>query len=297
MKRIGSSICVAALLAALATGAWWMQRPRTDRQVEQTLPSPSPAADMIVAGLGGFRGLAAEAVWFRADRLWDEGRYGELAQLASWLVFLEPHAAEVWSYAAWNLAYNVSVAMPSKADRWRWVKAGLQLLLNDGLRLNPSDPGLYKAISDMFAMKLGGKNDDAADYYRARWKDIVRTAQESGDWSETKLDPAKMETVDEEYGAQDWTHPLASALYWAHWGLQCARSRKDRTELMQCAYQSLMMEANIDPRHAPRALAAMEAAMRESPSPALADLIRGFSERFGLSSVESQPNGKNDKKE
>ena len=37
--------------------------------------------------------------------------------------------------------------------------------------------------------------------------------------------------------------------------------------------------------------------MRESPSPAIAELIRGFSERFGLSSVESQPNRKNDKKE
>ena len=50
---------------------------------------------MIVAGLGGFRSIVAEVVWFRADRLQDEGRYAELAQLSTWLTYLEPHTPEV----------------------------------------------------------------------------------------------------------------------------------------------------------------------------------------------------------
>ena len=162
MKRILSKFGVILLLAALGAGAWWLQRPKEIAPTEQAVPPPSPAAELIVAGLGGFRGIAAEVIWFRADRLWDEGRYGELAQLACWLTFLEPHSAEIWSYASWNLAYNVSVVMPTPADRWRWVKAGLYLLLYDGLRLNPSDPLLYKALSDMFRFKLGMDSDDAA---------------------------------------------------------------------------------------------------------------------------------------
>ncbi len=283
MKRFLPSLGVVLLLAALGAGAWVLQRPKEIAPTEQAVPPPSPAAELIVAGLGGFRGIAAEAIWFRADRLWDEGRYGELAQLASWLTFLEPHSAEIWSYASWNLAYNVSVVMPTPADRWRWVKAGLYLLLYDGLRLNPSDPLLYKALSDMFRFKLGMDSDDAAPYYRERWRNAIFAAQRSGDWSVVKLDPEKMRAVDAEYGRQDWTHPLASALYWAHLGLSYSKTPYARAELREAICHTLVMEANADPRLAPRALAEMKAAMRERPSGFMKELIRGFSERHGLS--------------
>ena len=282
MKRILSKCGIVLLLAALGTGAWCLQRPKAIAPTEQAVPPPSPAAELVVAGLGGFRGIAAEVIWFRADRLWDEGRYGELAQLASWLTFLEPHSAEIWSYASWNLAYNVSVVMPTPADRWRWVKAGLYLLLYDGLRLNPSDPLLYKALSDMFRFKLGMDSDDAAPYYRERWRNAILAAQQSGDWSVVKLDPEKMRAVDAEYGRQDWTHPLASALYWAHLGLSYSQTPSARAELRMAICHTLNMEANEDPSLAPRALAEMQAAMRENPSNYLRELIKGFSERHGL---------------
>lgn len=282
MMRRSSAICVLLVLAALGAGAWWLQRPHAEAHAEPSVPAPSPAAEMMVAGLGGFRGLVAEVIWFRADRLWDEGRYGELAQLASWLTFLEPHTVEIWSYAAWNLAYNVSVNMPTPADRWRWVKAGLRLLLDDGLRLNPSDPLLYKEISDMFRFKLGADTDSAAPYYREQWKGEVEAARTSGDWSAVKLDKEKMQAVDAEYGAQVWTHPFASSLYWACEGMRCAKTPRERAELREAVYFTLMMEANADPRFAPRALAEMKNAMQEFPSPQLEDLIRGFSERHGF---------------
>ena len=284
MKRLLPSLGIVLLLAALGVGAWFLQRPKPQARTEVAVPPPSPAAELIVAGLGGFRGIAAEVIWFRADRLWDEGRYGELAQLASWLTFLEPHSAEIWSYASWNLAYNVSVVMPTPADRWRWVKAGLYLLLYDGLRLNPSDPLLYKALSDMFRFKLGMDSDDAAPYYRERWRNAILAVQRSGDWSVVKLDPEKMRAVDAEYGRQDWTHPLASALYWAHLGLACAQTPDAHADLREAVYQTLMMEANAEPRFAPRALAEMQTAMRERPRSQLQDLIKGFSNRHGLSS-------------
>jgi len=282
MKRFLPSLGIVLLLATLGAGAWWLQRPKEAATTEQTVPPPSPTAELIVAGLGGFRGLAAEVIWFRADRLWDEGRYGELAQLASWLTFLEPHTPEIWSYSAWNLAYNVSVVMSTPADRWRWVKAGLHLLLDDGLRLNPSDPLLYKELSDMFRFKMGMHTDDCAPYYREQWKKEIEAAQASGDWSPVRLDPEKMRAIDAEYGAQNWMHPLASALYWAHLGLSYAQTPYARANLREAVYQTLMAEANVDPRFAPRALAEMQAALREHPTPYLKELIRGFSARHGL---------------
>ena len=267
-----------ALLAALGGGAWWLQsvgsRHRPDRAPDAS--PPSPAAEMIVAGLGGFRGLVAEAIWFRADRLQDEGRYGELAQLASWLTFLEPRTPEVWAYSAWNLAYNISVMMPTAADRWRWVEAGIRLLRDDGLSLNPSDPVLHKELAWMFLLKLGTETDAAASHYRVEWKRKIEAAQASGDWRELKLAPATMSAVDAEYGRQDWTSPYASALYWAYEGLRRTTRPDMRRELRQIVYQSLMMEARLDERVAPRALAEMESAYREFPNPMLEKLIENF---------------------
>jgi hypothetical protein len=97
-------------------------------------PVKAPAMEEgFFAALGGLRSLLSEIVWFRADRLQEEGRYVELAQLAHALALAEPHTPEIWSYAAWNLAYNVSVMMPTPEDRWRWVQSALVLLRDHGI--------------------------------------------------------------------------------------------------------------------------------------------------------------------
>ena len=267
-------LCIGVLLLACAFGAWRLQ-PRTATAGETQ-------SEMIIAGLGGFRGLIAEVVWFRADRLQDEGRYAELAQLASTLTMLEPHTPDVWSYAAWNLAYNVSVMMPDAPERWRWVEAGIRLLRDDGLRLNPGEPALYRELAWMFLAKIGGTLDTAAPYYAEEWAKKIKAAQSSGEWSSLKLEPERMKAVDAEYGALDWTSPLATALYWAHAGLARAVRHEDRRELRQIAWQALMLLSKDNVSFAPRALDEMRAAYAESPSPMLRDLIERYREKFSL---------------
>lgn len=268
-------------LAALAACGWLGQRPRGGAAAAGA-PAPSPAAEMIVAGLGGFRGIAAEFVWFRADRLQGEGRFAELAQLATWLTYLEPHTPEVWVYTAWNLAYNVSVMMPTPEDRWRWVEAGLRLLRDDGLRLNPADPVIYKELAWMFLQKIGGHLDSAAPCYRAEWARQVAAARAAGTLAALGLEPARMAAVDAEYGAQDWEDPFASALYWAARGLEVAKKPARRAELRQLVYQALLFETRQDPRFAPRALREMRAAYAETPSPDLLRMIEFFRAHHGL---------------
>ncbi len=277
--RVRIAICGLSL-ALLAAGGWLCQR--GGARAQEAVAAPSPAAEMIVAGLGGFRGIVAEIVWFRVDRLQDEGRYAELAQLSTWLTFLEPHTPEVWAYAAWNLAYNISVSMPTPADRWRWVEAGIRLLRDDGLRLNPGDPVLHRELAWMFLLKLGGAFDEAGPYYRAAWKQKVESLRAAGRLSEIGLDAARMAAVDAEYGKQDWTDPLAAAIYWASRGIVFAKTAHQKRELRQIIYQVLMMEARRDARFAPRALKELRTAYAESPSETLKTLIADFRGRFGL---------------
>lgn len=267
MKRLA----IVLLLSALGGVAWLCQR---------NLGSRSAEADMIVAGLGGFRGVIAEVVWFRADRLQDEGRYSEMAQLANVLTSLEPHTPEVWTYAAWNLAYNISVMMPTPEDRWRWVKAALMLLRDDGLRLNPQSPEIHRELAWLFLSKIGGTIDEASPLYTRKWGEEVDAA--AGGWASLKMDASLMAYVDREYGKQDWRGPLASALYWAHHGLALKPKGRARAELRQVLYQTLMMEAIKDSRFAPRALQAMQDAYVEAPLLMLEDMIMRFRARFSL---------------
>ena len=182
-------------------------------------PASAPVlSEGVLAALGGLRAIAAEVVWFRADRLQEEGRYVELAQLAETLAFLEPHTPEVWSYAAWNLAYNVSVMMPTPADRWRWVQAGIRLLRDSGLRMNPGSPELLRELAWMFELKIGADLDSAAGHYRAEWRRTVEDVRGRGAWEELGMDPKVMLRIEQATGFDDWTDPQLSAIYWAALG-------------------------------------------------------------------------------
>ena len=195
----------------------------------------------VVAFIGGFRSLAAEIVWFRADRLQEEGRYVELSQLASTLTFLEPHTPEVWSFAAWNLAYNISVMMPTYEDRWRWVEAGLKLLRDDAIRMNPEEAELYRELAWMFQIKLGGDIDSASALYRRKWKEKVESV--AGDWSKLAMSRREMEDVEKATSFSDWTDPRLSAVYWAKKGLPFAQGNTKKF-LVEIIRQSLYAMRN-----------------------------------------------------
>ena len=195
-------------------------------------------AEGALAAFGGIRSIVAEVVWFRADRLQDEGRYVELAQLASTLSYLEPHTPEVWSYAAWNLAYNISVMMPTHEDRWRWVNAAIVLLRDKGLVLNPTESELYRELAWLFELKLGTDLDAAAPVYRAKWREIVEDVARRNAWEELRMDSRVMDEVTKAYGLSDVADPMFSAVYWAHIGRVVSKKKEDLAFLNEIIRQS-----------------------------------------------------------
>lgn len=208
------------LLVSAVAAQFALRRHRTE--------SAPAMAEGAFAALGGLRSLIAEFIWFRADRLQAEGRYVELSQLASTLTAMEPHTSELWSYAAWNLAYNVSVMVP-EAERWYWIDAGIRLLRDEGLMWNPGDPDICEDLAWIFEHKMGLEDarfaDSASAIYRRRWREIVRDVAARDAWEELKMDRAKMAKIERETGFTDWTDPCLSAIYWANEGLEKAKNK------------------------------------------------------------------------
>src|SRR5437899_9793652 len=135
----------------------------------EPLENAPPVLAFTTVALGGFRGLIANMLWIRATELQDEDKFFEMAQLADWITKLEPHFTQVWLVQAWNMAYNISVKFKDFPDRWRWVKRGIELLRDEGLRYNPNEPLIYRELAWFFQHKMGANLDDASVYYKQQW--------------------------------------------------------------------------------------------------------------------------------
>ena len=231
MKKKILLAALAAFLALLSVGLQFALR--------AARPASAPAmTEGALAAFGGIRSIVAEVVWFRADRLQDEGRYVELAQLASTLSYLEPHTPEVWSYAAWNLAYNISIMMPTYEDRWRWVYAAICLVRDKGLVLNPTESELYRELAWLFELKLGTNLDVAAPVYREKWREMVEDVARRSAWEELRMDRRVMDEVAKSYGMSDIADPMFSAVYWAHIGRVVSKKKEDLAFLNEIIRQS-----------------------------------------------------------
>src|SRR5438477_5085808 len=133
------------------------------------LEDAPPVLAFTTVALGGFRGLISNVLWIRATDLQDKDKFFEIAQLADWITKLEPHFVQVWLVQAWNMAYNISVKFKDFPDRWRWVKRGMELLRDEGLRYNPNEPLIYRELGWIFQHKMGANLDDANMYYKQEW--------------------------------------------------------------------------------------------------------------------------------
>ena len=210
-----------------------------------------PALTFAMAGLGGFRGIISEILWFRVSRLQEEGRFLELVQLADWITRLDPHAAEGWAYNAWNLAYNVSVMMNRPEDRLRWVQNGISMLRDEGLRLNPREAKLYRELAWLYQNKVGDNLDNMHLAYKFALLEVMAplvnadgTLMASEANRKTlaglRLDAGRMLDMERRFGSVDWRMAETHALYWAEQGVALAEGA-ELVMSRRAVYQPLML--------------------------------------------------------
>ncbi len=146
------------------------QRQKMKLIINEPLENAPPSLAFATVAMGAFRGLVVDALWIRADNLKEQGQFFDAKQLAEWITILQPRFAAVWEFQAWNMAYNISVAIPATQpdQRWRWVKNGFELLRDQGIPLNPRSIELYRELARFFQHKIGGVSDDAHKYYKVQ---------------------------------------------------------------------------------------------------------------------------------
>jgi hypothetical protein len=209
-----------------------------------------PMLNLVLVGLGGFRGIAAEILWFRATRLQQEGRYVELVQLSDWIARLDPRATETWAYSAWNMAYNISAMMRRPEDRLRWVTHGISLLRDDALAWNPGDARLYRELAWLYLHKIGADSDTAHVYYKLALADVMTPLLRpdgtvaAGDdaaargLATLRLDAGRMLALQTRFGPLDWRLAETHALYWAWQGMTQAAGN-EQLACRRSVYQAL----------------------------------------------------------
>jgi hypothetical protein len=186
------SVCV-ALAIGLCIGAGMqldsINRQRTEMDLVMDTPENIPP-EMLWATVatGAFRGLVVDVLWMRADRLKEEGQFFDARQLAEWITLLQPRFASVWEFHAWNMAYNISVAIPATEpeQRWRWVRNGYELIRDEAIgKYNLKSITLYHELARIFQHKMGGVSDDVHKYYKLQFAMAMEPLLESED---NKLD-------------------------------------------------------------------------------------------------------------
>jgi hypothetical protein len=176
MRLRDKIICFVCLLlaAGLFIGAGTqlnsINRQREDMNLIIDKPENIPPKFIFATiATGAFRGLIVDILWMRADKLKEEGQFFDARQLADLITILQPQFASVWKFHAWNMAYNISVAIPATQpdQRWQWVKNGIELLRDEAIdKYKLKNIELFQELGRIYQHKVGGVSDDAHKHYK-----------------------------------------------------------------------------------------------------------------------------------
>lgn len=170
VKGIALAVAVASLTAAATlTGPINEMRKNQQLVIDPEALATLPPNIALLGKLGTFRALAIDWAAIRAERLKEEGKHYEALQLHQTICALAPQFPKLWAYAAWNMAYNISVSQYTPEARWQWVQNGIKILRDEGLKYNPKSVTLYKELVWIYWHKIGDFLDDEHMNYKRAW--------------------------------------------------------------------------------------------------------------------------------
>jgi len=129
---------------------------------------------LALATLGGFRGLAANALMLEAHGAWEEQQWVRVRSALELATMLQPRVVVFWDMASWHLAWNAAVSAEQysgesnetrrRMEARRWVEAGRDLL-ERGTKAVPEKAILFQRLGDLYWQRMGDYTS-AARYYR-----------------------------------------------------------------------------------------------------------------------------------
>ena len=168
IKQVGWVLLAAALLAAAGSlrGPLAGQAREHELYIESSGQADSPLIPILP---GGLRALAFNYVWIQSQEKHQAGRHYDAKQLAELACQLMPSFPGVWSFHAWNMAWNISVTTHTPEERWHWVSQGMKMLRDQGIPRNRKALLLYKELGWVFFFKMGQTMDEFHWTYKRRW--------------------------------------------------------------------------------------------------------------------------------
>ena len=223
---------------------------KDDSQLKNNTEIP-PSLTLITIALGPFRGLIADALWWHVSDLQEEGNYFEVMKISTWVAAMQPENPFVWTFHAWNMAYNIADEFPTPESQWEWTYAAIKFLRNDALSYIPNNQQIKSELAWIIISRIIEGNGKLNIYYTKKWIAQMSKALEFGNRDELKLiityiknnpdyknqktkealriqelinkqnlDPERMLEIDKRFGPFNWKLPVTSALYWIYKGNQ-----------------------------------------------------------------------------
>ncbi len=114
----------------------------------------------------GFRALAADILWLRADDFFHAGEWHRMYPVFRIITWLQPHFIENWCTGGWHLAYNLFYYARNDPEQQRmFLEEGIHFL-KEGIVKNPKNFRLYEALAWTYRHKLNDF-DNALKYFSA----------------------------------------------------------------------------------------------------------------------------------
>jgi len=108
---------------------------RKTRRVSAISIGPTPA---VIAALGGFRTVAADLLWLKAERVWDGGSWWAMLPILDAVTQLDPQFILAWQVYGWHTAYNLHAESETIVDKRYWLANGVKTL-ERGVEANPGN--------------------------------------------------------------------------------------------------------------------------------------------------------------
>lgn len=143
--------------------------------------------------LGGLRGPLVMFLWTSSETQKSENNLEDFDSKVEWIRLLQPEFDTVHIFQIWNKAYNISVKMTNRANKYATILDALDYAHKVDLE-KPNDINIMSAVGGIYFDKLGGSAEKV--YYRQQVRNQslprkvnVRIRQNDPAVRRTQLDP------------------------------------------------------------------------------------------------------------